>query len=335
MPDPRGYTTAARAALFAVAGGTCYFPGCTEEVIKHLPSGPEIMADIAHIKGAHPGSPRYDPNMTDTERAAYANVLLLCRAHHNLIDRRDPDAYPVATLMAWKSDRERASGAGDFSALRAVSESDLEELLLDAVRGLAPKRAVEVDLQAVLLAFRGPEMITSPFSLVRSTRETNPNWASRPLHVRANVRNVGVLNAYVKSVDLVFDVRVAPEHNMGTFTRAGMNEFPGLNPRLPMVVEGGNALSWLWTSEPMLQAVARAKATGATIAAMFVLVRFASGEEIESERVPIADVQDAESSVVPDPMDPRYEARRQRLMSQGESPLGTERLGEPGTREGT
>lgn len=44
--------------------------------------------------------------MTDAQRAVFANLILLCSAHHKMVDRIAPDAHPVAVLEAWKAENE-------------------------------------------------------------------------------------------------------------------------------------------------------------------------------------------------------------------------------------
>ena len=51
---------------------------------------PYINYQIAHIRDAMPGN-RYDPAMTNDERRAFQNLILLCKPHHELVDSRHPD----------------------------------------------------------------------------------------------------------------------------------------------------------------------------------------------------------------------------------------------------
>jgi len=41
---------------------------------------------FCHIKGNKPGSKRHDPNQSETERQGFANLLLMCPIHHDVID---------------------------------------------------------------------------------------------------------------------------------------------------------------------------------------------------------------------------------------------------------
>jgi hypothetical protein len=69
--------------------------------------------------------------MTDKERAAFNNLILLCRAHHDLIDNKHPEQHSVAVLQGWKQAREAEAGQA-LSELGAIDPDDLERLFVDA-----------------------------------------------------------------------------------------------------------------------------------------------------------------------------------------------------------
>jgi hypothetical protein len=53
--DLRKYTHGVRFALAALCGGTCYWPGCGEPVVRFVDDDPISNLQIAHIAGATPG----------------------------------------------------------------------------------------------------------------------------------------------------------------------------------------------------------------------------------------------------------------------------------------
>jgi len=130
MPGPRDYSPATRAALVELAGGTCYFPGCKERLIRFVEGEPYIGYEIAHIRDANPGN-RFDDTMTDDERRAFKNLVLLCKPHHELIDKRHPDRYSVADIQTWKTTRE-ANVRGALDELGTVDPDMLESALRNA-----------------------------------------------------------------------------------------------------------------------------------------------------------------------------------------------------------
>ncbi|WP_197415198.1 hypothetical protein [Mycobacterium sp. M26] len=72
--------------------------------------GPDgvLHGEIAHIEGALPDSCRFNVSMTNEERRAYDNLLIMCENHHTTID--DPDVgekiWPVDRLQRLKKDHE-------------------------------------------------------------------------------------------------------------------------------------------------------------------------------------------------------------------------------------
>jgi hypothetical protein len=133
LPGPRDYSKATRAALVDVARGTCYYPDCQAPLIAYLDGEPYIAYEIAHIRDANPGN-RYDEQMTDDERRAYRNLILLCKPHHELVDNRHPERFTVADLEGWKAARE-GEARSVLEDIGPVDEATLEELLRNAAVG--------------------------------------------------------------------------------------------------------------------------------------------------------------------------------------------------------
>jgi hypothetical protein len=70
-----------------------------------------VKARIAHIKGEHPGSARFDEKQPDSERQGIENLMLLCPNHHTLIDDLRPDDFPVDRLVEMRA-RHLAASVG-------------------------------------------------------------------------------------------------------------------------------------------------------------------------------------------------------------------------------
>ena len=102
--------------LFARSGNRCAFPRCTATLID----GDTVVGKICHIKGAKPGSARYDASQSAAERHGFDNLILLCGRHHDVIDA-DEEAYTVERLLKTKDDHEsRAADVDADFAERAV-----------------------------------------------------------------------------------------------------------------------------------------------------------------------------------------------------------------------
>ncbi len=69
--------------LYAVSHNHCAFPECKTPLVE---SSGTVTGEIAHIKAANKGGPRYDSLQTEEQRHEYDNLILLCGRHHKLID---------------------------------------------------------------------------------------------------------------------------------------------------------------------------------------------------------------------------------------------------------
>ncbi len=128
MDGPRAYSAGTRAALFHLSRGVCYFPDCTRPVVVFLDGEPYIDCQITHIRDAKPGN-RYSAEMSDEDRRSFVNLVLLCKPHHELVDKRRPEDFYITDLEDWKRSREGAEGL-DLGEIGSVTE----ELLSQAIK---------------------------------------------------------------------------------------------------------------------------------------------------------------------------------------------------------
>ena len=98
MTDP---SATAVKTLFALSRNLCYFESCEEQLTD--PAWKQVAAEIAHIKGEKPTSARYDAQQPEDERQSFHNLMLLCPRCHKLVDRLQPDEYPVDRLIDMKN----------------------------------------------------------------------------------------------------------------------------------------------------------------------------------------------------------------------------------------
>lgn len=89
--------------LFALSGNACAFAKCPMPLVE--PTSGSIVGEICHIKGERPGAARYDPAQTDEQRHAFDNLVLLCNAHHKVVDDDDV-AYTAERLLHMKLQHE-------------------------------------------------------------------------------------------------------------------------------------------------------------------------------------------------------------------------------------
>jgi len=150
-----GPTTATIKRLFAVSGNRCAFPGCPLPLFD-LESD-TLVGEICHIKAQNPGGERYDPDQSDEERHGFDNLLLLCRAHHKVIDHH-PDTYTVEQLLEMKA-LHQARHAGDPEPNDDVVRQFLTRLDVESELIVGDKVGVKI----VLSTSAPPFSRTSPF----------------------------------------------------------------------------------------------------------------------------------------------------------------------------
>lgn len=98
---PRNYSEKTIKRLFGLSGNKCAFPGC-EIILVNRDNA--LDSNICHIEAANEGGERYNEKMTDSERADYTNLILLCRHCHDKTN--DVLVYTVDILKQMKNDHE-------------------------------------------------------------------------------------------------------------------------------------------------------------------------------------------------------------------------------------
>jgi hypothetical protein len=101
MAGPRNYTQSTIKKLFALSGNLCAFPGCNKRLVNDKNA---LDSCICHIEAAKPGGERYNPKMTNEERAGYNNLILLCPQHH--AETNNIEKYTVAVMKKIKREHE-------------------------------------------------------------------------------------------------------------------------------------------------------------------------------------------------------------------------------------
>jgi hypothetical protein len=106
--------------LWAHAGEECAFPGCSQTLFVPVESGEgeeTIVGKECHIVARADDGPRGPSSLSSKEserwryliddRDGYANLILLCGVHHDVIDA-DVAEYTIERLLGMKRDHERA-----------------------------------------------------------------------------------------------------------------------------------------------------------------------------------------------------------------------------------
>jgi hypothetical protein len=125
--------------LFAFSGNRCAFDPCEHELIDDAGN---FVAEICHIRGALPAGERFDPSMSNEERRAPENLLLMCHRHH--VVTNDVGIYPVEAMERIKAAHEArfAAASLDISdeqidqAVQDFVDSDIADRTVDAPYGI-------------------------------------------------------------------------------------------------------------------------------------------------------------------------------------------------------
>lgn len=109
--------------LYSKSGNQCAFPGCTHKIFDER-TGKRI-AQVCHIEAALENGERFNPKLSNTERADESNLIILCWAHHQITN--NVEEYTVGKLQELKKQHEfKFTGEGNSIFL---SEDKYQSLL--------------------------------------------------------------------------------------------------------------------------------------------------------------------------------------------------------------
>lgn len=103
--------------LFLKSGNLCAFPNCTALMMNEQGT---FIGQVCHIEAAEKGGPRFNKAMSNEERRAAANLMLMCYAHHKETD--DVKKFPVSKLRKMKRDHERRFSTPDRAILERLTD---------------------------------------------------------------------------------------------------------------------------------------------------------------------------------------------------------------------
>ena len=123
-----------RSKLLLESGNRCAIPECRKELLSDKTSNDDksIIAELAHIRGKSPGGPRYDKNMTDKERDAYPNRILVCGNCHKVIDDQ-LNTYTTEKLCKIKDDHEIWVDESTINEAPNVTFEELDAVIMHLV----------------------------------------------------------------------------------------------------------------------------------------------------------------------------------------------------------
>lgn len=128
---PRNYSGLTIKRLYALSGNRCAFPDC--QVVFINTESNLNLSNICHIEDAEVGG-RFNPKMTDKERASFENLILLCPNHH--IETNNIGKYTVDSLKEMKQKHESLSISNGLirnpsmlkNTINAISNLSLDDI---------------------------------------------------------------------------------------------------------------------------------------------------------------------------------------------------------------
>ncbi|MGX1320772.1 hypothetical protein AB7M17_004225 [Bradyrhizobium sp. USDA 377] len=103
--------------LFLKSGNLCAFPNCTALMMNE---DGVFIGQVCHIEAAESGGERFNPAMTNEQRRAYSNLMLMCYEHHRVTN--DVGQYPIERLQQIKADHERRFSRPDRAILERLTD---------------------------------------------------------------------------------------------------------------------------------------------------------------------------------------------------------------------
>ena len=103
--------------LFLFSGNLCAFPNCSALMMNR---DGVFIGQVCHIEAAEAGGPRFNPGMTNEERRAASNLVLMCYEHHKVID--DESTYTTQRLTEIKQEHERRFSAAHLAILQSLTD---------------------------------------------------------------------------------------------------------------------------------------------------------------------------------------------------------------------
>lgn len=143
---PRNYTEQTLKKLFALSGNQCAFPTCVAVLVNEKNA---LNSNICHIEAANSGGERFNINQSDTERADYNNLIILCPQHHS--ETNDVSKYTVEVLKEMKKNHEikflhtriRSNPSMLINAISALSSFELtSENETESLKSFDPKNKI-------------------------------------------------------------------------------------------------------------------------------------------------------------------------------------------------
>ncbi len=138
--------------LFATSAGYCQNPGCANELFVEAAGKSIHIAEMAHVFAANDRGPRANPELSQEERGAFENLVMLCANCHTMVDKA-PEAFSDVMMLGWKRDHAHKL-LQIFGAVKFGGRGDARQVIEPL---LAENRAIFERYGPHIDAARNPE----------------------------------------------------------------------------------------------------------------------------------------------------------------------------------
>jgi hypothetical protein len=207
--------------VWADAGGRCMFAGCAADLTEvPLYTQPARVGYLAHIVASDPQGPRGCQQRSHTLSDNPDNIMLMCDAHHRLIDSFASDVYDEAVLLEMRqTHRDIVRSYLDSLAFPRVKAITLHANLANIPTCFQESELIE----AVLATDRA--MLPGVAHYIRRTaqrddRNSNGFW---PNYLREHENHIRELVTRFNNPGLpeTHEMAVFPLHHIATMVLAG------------------------------------------------------------------------------------------------------------------
>lgn len=103
--------------LYLKSGNLCAFPSCSSLMMN---AEGAFIGQLCHIEAAEDGGERFNAAMTNDERRAPENLMLMCYPHHVITN--DVAKYDVTKLRQYKAEHEARFSSPDRAILGTLKD---------------------------------------------------------------------------------------------------------------------------------------------------------------------------------------------------------------------
>lgn len=156
-----------RETLAKRAGQRCSNPNCKKPTVgPHTVDDKSVdVGEASHIRGARPGSKRYEISMTPEERRNIINGIWLCRSCAKLIDS-DEQKYTIDLLYMWKrlheSEIEKSLSGGTL-----IQRTSIEKRLKPFENEAPAAYQIAIDKPEYWEVFLTVELLRAKISIIK------------------------------------------------------------------------------------------------------------------------------------------------------------------------